>query len=134
MSVKKRAPARSLVEAEAGQHALDARLALEAALALEAVVHASRARLRAIILTSVTTVAGLAPLMLEQSFQAQFLIPMAISIAFGLVLATVLTLVLLPVFYMIFDDLKRIAMWAWNGPERKRESSREVVGVPTPDA
>ncbi|OEU49393.1 MAG: multidrug transporter, partial [Desulfobacterales bacterium S3730MH5] len=62
---------------------------------LEQAVEASgRARFRPVILTSVTTIAGLMPLMLERSFQAQFLIPMAVSITFGLLAATVLTLVL----------------------------------------
>jgi len=83
--------------------------------AFEAVVHAARARLRAILLTSITTIAGLAPLMLERSFQAQFLIPMAISIAFGLAVGTILTLVLLPVFYLIFEDVRNAALWAWTG-------------------
>ena len=61
------------------------------------------------------TIAGLAPLMLEKSFQAQFLIPMAISIAFGLAIGTVLTLVLLPIFYMIFEDVRRAVRWLWTG-------------------
>jgi hypothetical protein len=53
--------------------------------------------------------------MLETSFQAQFLIPMAVSIVFGLAFATVLTLLLLPNFYLVFEDLRRLARWTWRG-------------------
>lgn len=73
----------------------------------EAVVAGAKSRLRAILLTSITTVASLAPLMLEQSFQAKFLIPMAISLVFGLTLATGLTLVLIPGLYLVLEDVKR---------------------------
>lgn len=65
--------------------------------------------MRPILLTSLTTILGLAPLMAETSFQARFLIPMAISITFGLAFATVLTLVVIPCFYMIRLDIFRIA-------------------------
>jgi len=82
---------------------------------LAAVVAGSRGRLRAILLTSVTTMAGLAPLMLEQSFQAQFLIPMAISIVFGLAFATVLTLMLVPTLYLILEDGHVLLRWLWHG-------------------
>ncbi|RJP30822.1 MAG: efflux RND transporter permease subunit [Phycisphaerales bacterium] len=71
----------------------------------EAVLEAGRSRLRAILLTTITTVLGLAPLMAEQSFQARFLIPMAISIAFGIAFGTVLTLVGVPAFYLIAADV-----------------------------
>jgi len=74
----------------------------------EALVQAGRQRLRAIILTSVTTVLGLSPLILEQSFQARFLIPMAISLCGGLISSAVLTLHLLPAILMIFDDIRRL--------------------------
>ena len=62
-------------------------------------------RFRPVILTSLTTIAGLTPLMLERNFQAQFLIPMAVSITFGLLLATLLTLLLVPSLYMIVKDV-----------------------------
>lgn len=74
----------------------------------EAVIDAGRNRLRAILLTSITTVLGLAPLLLETSFQARFLIPMGISIAGGVAFATVLTLVAVPSLYMILMDLQGI--------------------------
>jgi len=93
----------------------------------EAVLEGGKARLRAILLTSVTTVAGLAPLMLETSFQAQFLIPMAISICFGLIFATALILVIVPSLYLILNDVRRVLRWLWTGvwikvPERVVET------------
>jgi multidrug efflux pump subunit AcrB len=70
----------------------------------EAAREASRQRFRAIMLTSLTTIAGLLPLLLERSFQAQMLIPMAISIAFGLLASTVLVLSVIPSCYVILAD------------------------------
>lgn len=75
--------------------------------AYEAVILGGRARLRAILLTSITTVLGLGPLLTETSFQAKFLIPMGISIAAGLIFATVLTLIGIPTLYMIMVDAQR---------------------------
>jgi multidrug efflux pump subunit AcrB len=71
----------------------------------DAVIASGRARLRPVLLTSVTTVAGLFPLLLERSFQAQFLIPMAVSISFGLIAATFLTLLYVPALYLILTDI-----------------------------
>lgn len=71
----------------------------------EALIESGARRFRPILLTSMTTIAGLAPLMMEKSFQAQLLIPMAASLAFGLMLATVLVLVLIPVFYLLYLNL-----------------------------
>jgi len=73
----------------------------------EAVVQSGRSRFRPVLLTSVTTIAGLFPLLLERSFQAQFLIPMAVSISFGLLAATLLTLLYVPALYLIVDDCIR---------------------------
>ncbi len=67
-----------------------------------AVSQAGVARFRAVILTSLTTFAGLAPLIFEKSTQAQFLIPMAISLGFGILFATICTLILLPINYLLF--------------------------------
>lgn len=69
---------------------------------------AGGARFRPILLTSLTTFAGLTPLILEKSTQAQFLIPMAVSLGFGILFATMLTLVLIPVFYLIVEDIRTI--------------------------
>lgn len=70
-----------------------------------AAVEASRQRLRAVTLTSLTTIMGLAPLMLEKSLQAQFLIPLAVAIIFGLIASTLLVLIVIPALYAILDDL-----------------------------
>jgi len=75
---------------------------------LEAVRQAGVARFRAVILTSLTTFAGLMPLIFEKSTQAQFLIPMAVSLGFGILFATVITLLLVPVNYLLLDDLSRL--------------------------
>jgi multidrug efflux pump subunit AcrB len=75
----------------------------------QAVEESGKARFRAVILTSLTTIAGLLPLLVERSFQAQFLIPMAVSISFGLLVATVLTLLLVPALYLIVADIKMVS-------------------------
>jgi len=82
----------------------------------EAVVEGAASRFRPIVLTAVTTFAGLTPLMLEGSLQAQILIPMAISLAFGVLFATVITLVVVPCGYLILEDLARL----WTRPRRRR--------------
>ena len=69
-------------------------------------------RFRPIMLTTLTTFLGLTPIMLERSLQAQFLIPMAISLAFGVAFATLITLFLVPSLYMILEDIKhRVLTW-----------------------
>ena len=70
----------------------------------QAVIDSGTQRFRAIILTSFTTAAGLTPIMLETSVQAQYMIPMAISLSFGIVFATVITLFLIPSLYMLQLD------------------------------
>lgn len=65
-------------------------------------------RFRPIMLTTMTTFLGLLPMLLEKSLQAQFLIPMAISLAFGIVFATMITLLLVPSLYMILEDIKTL--------------------------
>ena len=81
----------------------------------EAVLAAGRQRFRAIVLTSVTTVAGLSPILFERSVQAQFLIPMAISMSFGLMGATVLVLILVPALYLLLYDVQSIWHWLRTG-------------------
>jgi multidrug efflux pump subunit AcrB len=71
---------------------------------MAAAKHAGRARFRPILLTSITTIAGLMPLILETSLQAQVLIPMAASLAFGLTSATFIGLFMVPSLYCILDD------------------------------
>ena len=70
----------------------------------EAVITSGKERFRPIILTSMTTAAGLMPIMLETSLQAQFVIPMAISLSFGIIFATIITLFLIPSLYMLQED------------------------------
>jgi multidrug efflux pump subunit AcrB len=72
---------------------------------IESLVEAGLRRFRPILLTSLTTIAGLLPLVLEKSFQAQLLIPMAASLAFGLMCSTVVVLVMIPVFYLLYIRL-----------------------------
>ena len=74
----------------------------------EASIQGAKLRLRPILLTTLTTVAGLTPLMFETSFQAKFMIPMAVTLTWGLTFATVLTLVILPSLNMIFFDARRV--------------------------
>ena len=74
---------------------------------MQAVVEAAQRRFRPIVLTSLTTSLGLTPIILEKSMQAQFLIPMAISLGFGILFATVITLLLVPSLYLILEDLLR---------------------------
>jgi multidrug efflux pump subunit AcrB len=77
---------------------------------LDAVRHSGVRRFRAIMLTTMTTFLGLTPLLLEKSLQAKFLIPMAVSVAFGVVFATLITLLLVPSLYLIVEDLKNIVI------------------------
>ncbi len=71
----------------------------------EALIEAAIRRIRAVLLTSLTTIAGLIPLLFETSLQAQFLIPMAVSIAFGLALSTLVVLILVPVLLSLHEDI-----------------------------
>lgn len=81
----------------------------------DALFEAGKQRFRAIFLTSITTVAGLAPLIFEPGFSAQFLIPMAISVAYGIAFATLLTLFLLPLILSVNSKVKRTTHWLKTG-------------------
>jgi multidrug efflux pump subunit AcrB len=70
----------------------------------EAIVEAATQRLRAVLLTSLTTIGGLTPLLFETSLQAQFLIPMAVSISFGLMFATILVLLVIPALLAVHEQ------------------------------
>ncbi len=78
--------------------------------ARQAALEAGRSRFRPVFLTSLTTCLGLMPLLLEQSVQAQFLIPMAVSIAAGVVAATAVSLLVVPAAYLALDDLRRLTV------------------------
>ena len=84
----------------------------------EAVQRAGEARFRAILLTSLTTAAGVTPLMLEKSLQAQFLIPMAVALAAGVLFATFVTLLLVPTLYLVLEDVRHALRWLVLGPSR----------------
>jgi len=99
---------------------------------VEALAVTGGRRFRAMILTTITTVAGLLPLMLETSFQAQFLIPMAVSIAFGLVFATSMTLTGLPALLGILNDTRRIVIWLRTGVWPAREAAEPGAPPPVP--
>lgn len=96
---------------------------------MEALYEAGVSRFRPIVLTTLTTFAGLAPILFEKSLQAQFLIPMAISVSFGLLAITVIILVLLPVLLIVVNRFKVYASWVWNGSK----PSYELVEAATPD-
>ena len=93
----------------------------------QAMVEAGRSRFRAIFLTSLTTVAGLAPLIFERSFSAQFLIPMAISVAYGIAYATFMTLFILPLLLALKNTLKVHALWLWEGKKPNREDVERAI-------
>ncbi|MEX2350202.1 MAG: efflux RND transporter permease subunit, partial [Flavobacteriaceae bacterium] len=92
-----------------------------------ALLEAGRSRFRAIFLTSLTTIAGLAPLLLEKSRQAQFLKPMAISISYGIAIATVLTLLLLPLFLAYSNNIKTGGKWLATGKKVKKEEVERAI-------
>jgi len=87
----------------------------------EAAKLASRERFRAILLTSVTTIAGLMPLLLEKSLQAQVLIPLAVSIVFGLLASTILVLFVVPAMFSIFSD------FGWVSVEKEKKLEAEML-------
>ena len=94
----------------------------------ESLYIAGRERFRAIFLTSVTTIAGLAPIILEKSFQAQLLKPMAISIAYGIGYATLLTLILLPILLSLTNSIKVTLHWMYYGERiAKRDIEAPVI-------
>ncbi len=94
----------------------------------EAVRDAGIARFRPVFLTTVTTFSGLTPLMLETSIQAKFLIPMAVSLAFGVLFATFVSLILVPVTYYIFFDIQ----WLFGFSEQNIDTSpvKKPVNIP----
>jgi multidrug efflux pump subunit AcrB len=91
---------------------------------IDAVRESGVARFRPIILTSMTTVAGLLPMLLEPSIQAKFLIPTAVSLAFGVMFSTCITLVLVPSGYLILEDMKRAVAWVTRAGRRVVEAEK----------
>jgi len=98
--------------------------------AFDAVIQGGIIRFRAIILTSLTTFAGLTPMLLEKSIQARFLVPMAVSLGFGVLFATGITLLLIPCGYMILDDIHTLIDKVKNFftvPEEKRTDTNPAA-------
>jgi multidrug efflux pump subunit AcrB len=93
----------------------------------QALFQAGKSRFRAIFLTSLTTVAGLMPLLLEKSRQAQFLKPMAISISYGIMIATGLTLLMLPLLLSINNSLTVRIKWLLTGKKVSKEEVTRAV-------
>ena len=93
----------------------------------DALFEAGKSRFRAIFLTSLTTIAGLTPLIFEKSRQAQFLIPMAISIAYGIALATILTLVMLPLMLSLGNKIKVYWKWMTTGNKPTKEEVERAI-------
>ncbi len=98
----------------------------------DAVMHSGVARFRPILLTSLTTFAGLMPLIFDKSIQAQFLIPMAVSLAFGILFSTAITLFLIPCAYLANEDLKRGVGKLWRWYFRPFEFSEQGPPAPSP--
>lgn len=102
----------------------------EGATLQEAVVEAGKVRFRPIILTSLTTFLGVLPLILERSLQAQFLIPIAVSLGIGVLFATLIILVLVPALVMLGDRIERAARWESSDSVRT-DPLRKQAGVGT---
>lgn len=93
----------------------------------ESIIEAGKSRLRPIILTTLTTAIGLFPLILETSFQAQFLIPMAISLAYGVAFGTVFILLFFPVFIQVLNDTRVRFTELWTGQKPAPEEVEFAV-------
>jgi multidrug efflux pump subunit AcrB len=93
----------------------------------DAIYQAGISRFRPIVLTSITTVAGLYPLILETSFHAQFLIPMAVSVAYGVLFGTFFILLFFPVTVLIMNDIRRFFYWLWHGEKCDRIDVEPVI-------
>jgi multidrug efflux pump subunit AcrB len=97
----------------------------------QAVIESGTARFRAIVLTSFTTAAGLMPILLETSSQAQVVVPTAVSISFGIIFATVITLFLIPALYMLQEDsfvaIRRVKSWLLGQQPESESSDRQTA-------
>ena len=93
----------------------------------DALITTGLSRFRPILLTSITTIAGLAPLIFEKQLQAQFLIPMAIAIAYGLIMATLLTLIFLPSLLKIINKIRYTKEWLFTGKKLNQEQREPSI-------
>ncbi|MDT8402746.1 MAG: efflux RND transporter permease subunit, partial [Bacteroidales bacterium] len=102
-------------------------LLLEGKKVRDAIIGAGKSRLRPILLTSITTTIGLFPLILEKSAQAQFLVPMAISLAYGVAIGTVFILIFFPVLIMLLNDANVLIRKLWTGISPAREDVESAI-------
>lgn len=93
----------------------------------EAVFQAGNSRFRAVVLTSITTIAGLAPLIFETSLQAQLIIPMAISLSYGLIASTLIMLILLPILLKFHNSISVWFYWLWHGEKTAPETVEPAI-------
>lgn len=94
----------------------------------DSVIDAGLRRFRPIVLTSLTTFFGLIPMIMETSVQAQFLIPMAISLAFGILFATLITLILIPSLYLVLEDIRfKMGLAPTHAPDDQRDAGLEAL-------
>ncbi len=93
----------------------------------DAIVEAGKVRIRPIILTSLTTTIGLFPIIFQKSVQAQFLIPMAISLAYGVAVGTFFILIFFPVLIMLLNDFRVYTRYLWTGVRPTREEVETAV-------
>jgi multidrug efflux pump subunit AcrB len=102
---------------------------------IDAVRKSGVARFRAILLTSLTTFAGLSPLLMERSLQAKILIPMATSLAFGVIFATAITLLLVPCLYLAIEDVRlqfgRFWRWMFGRGSPQQSGDAQTSSMPT---
>jgi multidrug efflux pump subunit AcrB len=99
--------------------------------AFEAILQAGVRRFRPIFLTTATTFGGLSPIIFERSLQAQYIIPMAISLGFGIVFATAIILLLVPCLYLILDDLVAVLRMVWPEDDPEAQQSADATAVAT---
>lgn len=93
----------------------------------DALIDTAYSRFRPLVLTTITTAAGLGPLIFETSFQAQFLIPMAVTIAYGLLVGSFLISTLLPILMITFNRGKVYLRWLWTGHKPEPEAVERAV-------
>nr|MBA3899206.1 efflux RND transporter permease subunit [Bacteroidota bacterium] len=94
---------------------------------MAAIMETGSDRFRPIFLTTITTFAGLTPLLLNQSLQAQFLIPLAVTVAYGLVVGSTLTLIMLPILILVFNSIRVWASWLITGKKPEPESVEPAI-------
>jgi len=102
-------------------------LLIEGSTVHDAIIGAGKTRLRPIILTSLTTSIGLFPIIFEHSVQAQFLIPMAISLAYGVAIGTIFILIFFPVLLMILSDIRLVMHYLFTGNKPTREEVETAI-------